>query len=228
MQNKTVQTGSLYMFVKVSDCLIQVKHFLSCYCTHDVGASFHLSYCRKLCQCTSVQRCFSSCHTIAFQRICTLWGLSRSNWDFQSSSTGLMRSCCRFKAFFCHDEEEKKVPYLNPPSLSYVQGSICMSRSHVIISFCSSWCPRVVPLLLGVLLSSNCAAHLTSHGFIWKSCNIYNLETQQIYFSCRNSLKMLLLWHTVSMCQTGREILTSGVLRQNHTQTVTQMQNMFN
>lgn len=119
-----------------------------------MGASFHLSYCRKLCQCTSVQRCFSSCHIIAFQRICILGGMFHSNWDFQLSSIGLMRSCyCCFKAFYlCHDEEEKKVPYLNPPSLSHVQDSICMSHSHVVISFCSSWCHRVVPLLLGVFL----------------------------------------------------------------------------
>lgn len=102
---------------------------------------------------TSVQCCFSSCHTIASQRIWILWASSHSSCDIQTSSSRRVRSFRLPPFFLCHDEKEKKVQYLNPLSLSHVQASICMSQSHVLIPFCSGCCHGVFPAASGVFLA---------------------------------------------------------------------------
>lgn len=168
-----------------------------------MGVSFHLCYYRK---CVSVlvgHKCSVLFFQLSYNRLSGF--LSHSSWDFQSSSTVLVRSFRVF--FFCYDEKEKKVQYLNPPSLSHVQASICMSRSHVIIPFCSAVAAELFHHSRR-LSHSNCTEQLTSHRTVWKPSNICNLGTQQIvHYSHWNGLKMLLLWHTFSLsAATSRDL----------------------
>lgn len=85
----------------------------------------------------SVQNCFSSCHKTAFSADMDFVRLV----SFQLRLPVIQHSAG--EKLQAATMREKKVQYLNPLSLSHVQASICVSRSHVIIPFCLG----VVPLL---------------------------------------------------------------------------------
>lgn len=75
------------------------------------------------------------------------------------AASGLVRSSGLF--FPSAMRKKKKVQYFNPPSLSHVRASICMSRSHVIIPFCSGCCHGVVPpLLASSLFQLHCTTYI--------------------------------------------------------------------
>lgn len=99
---------------------------------------------------TTVQPCFSSCHTIAFSADMDFCGTCLI--PAQISSQAEMELLRSFGLFFFFAMMRKKVQYFNPPSLSHVQASICMSPSNVIIPFCSDCCHRVVLVLLASFL----------------------------------------------------------------------------
>lgn len=101
----------------------------------------------------------------------------------------------KLEAFFFFSammRRKSKILILPPFSFSHVQASICVSRSNVIIPFCSGCCHGVVPPPLAWRLPySNFTAQLTPQSAAWKSSNICNLETQQTArLSGSNGLKM--------------------------------------
>lgn len=159
-----------------------------------MGVLFHLSYWRKLCQrpgrAPVFDAVFSSCHTIAFSE-----GYGFCEGCLIPSETSRHAASGWWEAwgFFFSAMMRRKSKILIPPlSLSHVQASICVSRSNVIIPFCSGCCHGVVPPPLAWRLSySNFTAQLTPQSAASKSSNICNLETQQTArLSGSNGLKM--------------------------------------
>lgn len=148
-----------------------------------MGVFFHLSYCRKLCQCSGGAPAFSAVFPAVIQSPFSadmdLVRLVSSQLRLPVMQKWAGEELRAFFFFFCHDEKEKKVQYFNPASLSHVQASICMSRSHVIIPLCSGCCHAVVPLLLASVLFQLHNLHRTGlHGshltsVIWRHNRLF-------------------------------------------------------
>lgn len=173
-------------------------------CVFFDGCGFFLS--------TSVQCCFSSCHTIAFPADMDFVKLV----SFQLRLPVILRCAGeKLQAFFsflffllCHDEKEKKVQYLNPHSLSHVQASICMSRSHVIIPFLLWLLPQSCSTAPGVSLIPT-TLHNLQHTELYGSHLTSVIWRQNILFiSVAKTASRCCFYDTYSECQTGWEILT--------------------
>lgn len=129
---------------------------------------FHLFHCRKLGYASVGElKCSELFFQLSYNSLFSGYGFCEARLiPTETSSHPALGwwEASGFFFFFCHDEREKKVQYLNPPSLSHVQASICMSCSHVIIPFCSGCCYRVVPPLLAsffFLFQLHCTTYTT-------------------------------------------------------------------
>lgn len=151
-------------------------HFLNCYCTtvSEYVVTEQLwdgcVFCWKLCQQAQVFRAFSSCHTIAFS----------PDMDFVKLVSFQLRlpviqqhwageKLQAFFFFFCYDEKEKKVQYLNPPQF------ISCSSFHLHVSQ-----PCYNSFLLWLLLPRSCS---TAPGVSLIPTALHNLHRAELHGS---------------------------------------------
>lgn len=192
----------LYLNVKRSDYLTQVKHFLvarPCVKTCSYSTAYGwvcVSVCLIVGSCVSVLD-EDKCSVLFFQ---LSYNSLSSGYRFCEAETSSHPALGWWEAsgffffffFFCLDEKEKKVQYFNPPSLSHVQASICISRSHVIIPFQLWLLPQRCFTAAGVFLvpaalhnlhhAELCRSHLTS--VIWRHNRLFISVAEMASRSC--------------------------------------------